>query len=376
MASSAYRLGWLMAQLFDERRLQVDELFSPPFNPDVQLPLVAELALARKRELALADLRDLLADVASGASDADVKAAGLADQFNAAAFAEKLKALHHAILDRLIGDDQQISAYQLGLALSDTCWLATPEGGPQSFVTMFQRGQVASLKTWLASAGDTIPSGSAGIIGQSLENWQDWIEVNAKGITNNWRSGDQAAQIVKALHIQAMAWHSVLAGDPQTSGGPTMSAWLQAASSVVRAARTVTVSALRKFWWLMLIVAVVVAGVLVIVIVSLHGASRVWTSLVWVGGTVGGVGVSFRSAVSKAMSGAESQVWIAARLDAAAWNVTWLPTLKQNRSQQRSLNRAGVAMPQVRADLEAAAAPALAAPAPAAPSPAAPAPKA
>jgi hypothetical protein len=357
VASSAYRLGWLMAQLFDERRLQVDELFSPPFNPDIQLPVVAGLVLARKRELALADLHDLLADVASGASDADVKAAGLADQFNATVFAERLKALHQAILDQVVGDDQQISAYQLGLALSDTCWLATPEGGPQSFIAMFQRGQVASLKTWLASAGDTIPSGSAGIIGQSLENWQDWIEVNAKGITNNWRSGDQAEQIVKALHIQAMAWHSVLVGDPQTSGGPTMSAWLQAASSVVRAARTVTVSALRRFWWLMLIISVVVAGVLVIVIVTLHGSSRVWTSLLWVGGSLGGVGLGFRSSVGNAMSGATSEVWAAARLDADAWNVTWLPALKQSRSQQRSLDRAGVAMPQMRANLEAAAAP-------------------
>ena len=173
MASSAFRLGWLMAQLFDERRLQVDELFSPPFNPDVQLPLVADLVLARKRELALADLDDLLADIASGVSDADVKAAGLAGQFNASAFASQLQKLHQAILDRLVGDDQQISAYQLGLALSDTCWLATPEGGPQAFIVMFQRGQVASLKTWLAAAGDAIPPGSAGIIGQSLENWQD-----------------------------------------------------------------------------------------------------------------------------------------------------------------------------------------------------------
>jgi hypothetical protein len=358
VASSAFRLGWLMAQLFDERRLQVDELFSPPFSPDVQLPLVAELALPRKRELALADLDDLLADIASGVPVADVKTAGLADQFNAAEFGGKLQELHQAILDRLVGDDQQISAYQLGLALSDTCWLATPEGGPEAFIVMFQRGQVASLKTWLASAGDTISPGSAGIIGQSLENWQDWIEVNAKSITRSWRSAGQAEQIVKALHIQAMAWHSVLVGDPQTSGGPSINAWIQTATSVVRVARTVTVSALRRFWWLMLIITVVIVAVLVLVIVTLHGASRAWASLVWVGSALGGVGVSFRSAVGKAMSGAESEVWAAARLDAAAWNVTYLPMLKQTASQQRSLDRAGVAMPEMRVNLEAAAVPA------------------
>ena len=355
MASAAFRLGWLMAQLFDQRRLQIDELFSPPFDPDVQLPVVADLDLVRKRELALADLTDLLGGVAPGVTDADVQAAGLGEQFNAAVFADKVKALHQAILDQLVADDQQISAYQLGLALSDTCWLATPEGGAAAFMVMFQRGQVASLKTWLASAGDAIPPESAGIVGQSLDNWQDWIDVNAKGITKNWVSGGQGRQIVTALHIQAMAWHSVLVGDPQTSGSPAMSAWIQAASSVVRAARTVTVSALHRFWWLFLTIAVVIAGVLVLVIVGLHGASRVWTSLVWLGGCLGGVGVGFRSSVGKAMGGAGSQVWAAAELDAAAWNVTWLPALKQGAGQRRGLDRAGVAPPQMRANLEAAA---------------------
>jgi hypothetical protein len=286
----------------------------------------------------------------------DVKAAGLPDQFNAAVFAEKLKALHQAILDQFVGDDQQINAYQLGLALSDTCWLATPEGGPQSFIAMFQRGHVASLKTWLASAGDTIAAGSAGIIGQSLENWQDWIEVNAKGITQAWKAG-QGAEIVKALHIQAMVWHSVLVGDPQTSGSPAMSAWIEASSAVVRATRKVTVSVLRRFWWLVLILVVVIVGVLILVIASLHGASRIWTSLIWVGGCVGGAGYGFQSSVGKAVSGVGTGLWDAARADATAWNVTWLPTLPQSRSQRRSLDRAGVAAPVVRSNLEAVPAP-------------------
>jgi hypothetical protein len=352
VASSAFRLGWLMAQLFDERRLQIDELFAPPFDPAVQLPLVADLVLPRKRELALTDLDDLITDIASGVPDADVRELGLADDFDAASFAAKLQELHLAILNRLVGDDQQISAYQLGLALSDTCWLATPDGGPEGFIVMFQRAQVASLKAWLSSAGDAIPSGSAGIVGQSLDNWQEWIEVNTQAITSDWRSGDQAAQIVKALHIQATAWHSVLVGDPQTSGSPSMNAWIQASSAVVRATRRVTVSVLRRFWWLVLLIIVVVAGVLALLIVSLHGNSRVWTSLIWVAGSIGGAGYGFRSAVGSAVSGAESGLWGAARADAAAWNVTWLPTLKQTRSQRRSLERAGVAMPAMRSNLE------------------------
>jgi hypothetical protein len=352
VAGSAFSLGWLMAQLFDARRLQVDELFTPPYDPAVQLPLVPDLDPPRRRQLALADLADLLTEIASGVSDDEVRTAGISADGDPESFRTKVADLHQAILDRLVGDDQQISAYQLGLALSDACWLATPDGGAEAFIVMFQRGQVAALKSWLASAGDAIPKGAAGIVGQSLENWQDWIEVNAKGITQAWKAG-QGAQIVKALHIQAMVWHSVLVGDPQTSGNPTMSAWIQACSAVVRATRKVTVSVLRRFWWLVLLIGVLVIGVLVFVIMSLHGESRIWTSLLWVGATIGGAGYGFQSSVGKAVSGVGTGLWDAARADATAWNVTWLPALPQSGSQRRSLDRVGVAVPVMRSNLEA-----------------------
>jgi hypothetical protein len=361
VASSAFALGWVMAQLFDARRLTIDELFSPPFNPSVQLPLVADLDLARRRELALTDLGDLLGDVAPSVPDGTlvaVKKAGLAPVVDEKVLAARLQDLHQAILDQLVASDQQISAYQLGLTLSDTCWLPTVAGGPDTFMVMFQRGQVAALKAWLASAGDTIPAASAGIVGQSLENWQNWIEVNAQAISKNWTPDGQAGQIIKALHIQSMAWHSVLVGDPQTSGAPSMNAWLQASSAVVRAARTVTVSVLRRFWWLILLIVVVIGGVLALVIVSLHGASQVWTSILWVGGSIGISGAGFVSTVGKALSGVGSEVWDAARADASAWNVTWLPTLKQSRGQRRGLDRLGVAVPTMNPGLEAAPRPA------------------
>jgi hypothetical protein len=372
-----------MAQLFDPRRLTIDELFSPPFSPSVQLPLIADLGLARRRELVLADLGVLLGDVAPNVPDdklAAVKTAGLAAVADEGVLAASLQDLHQAILDQLVLDGQQISAYQLGLTLSDTCWLPTVAGGPQTFMVMFQRGQVAALQAWLASAGDRIPAGSAGMIGHSLNNWQDWIQVNTQAISKNWTASGQAEQIVKALHIQSMTWHSVLVGDRQTSGAASMNAWLQATSAVVRAARAVTVSVLRRFWWLILILVAVIGGVLALVLVNLHGASQVWTSVLWVGGTLGLSGAGLMSTVGKALSGVGSEVWVAARADAAAWNVTWLPTLQQSRGQRRGLDRAGVAMPAMNPDLEGVARPAGltlrrgSAPAPASPAPASPTP--
>lgn len=372
MAAPAFSLGWVMAQLFDERRLDIAEQVKAPFNSAVQLPLVADLGLAEKRALALADLSFLLQSlIPSVASDA-VRAAGAADQVDEATYKDSLRQLHEAILDKLVSDDQQIAAYQLGLALNDTCWLPSVAGGAQSLMVLFQRSQVATLKTWLASAGTAIPDPAAAtVLGQSLENWQDWIEVNAKGITRGWRHG-QADAILKALRIQAMAWHSLLVGDPQTSGAPSMNAWVQAGTAVVRAARVVTVSVLRRFWWLVTLILLLIGGVLYLVVANLHGASQVWTSVLWIAGAVGLTGAGLRSAVGKAVSGVGAEVWIAARADAKAWSVTWLPTppapqggrmqaILQAVQQRSSLDRTGVAMPRYRKNLEAVAATATAA---------------
>lgn len=377
MAAPAFSLGWVMASLFDERRLDIAKVdpvkqVTAPYNPDTQLPLVADLDPDRKRALALADLLDLLLTAAPGVSADDLMAAVLEDPVDPDAYKGAVLELHAGILSKLVADDQQIAAYQLGLALSDTCWLPSAAGGPTALMAMFQRAQVASLKTWLASAGTAIPDPAAAtVLGQSLENWQDWIEVNAKAITQGWRHG-QADAILKALRIQAIAWYSVLVGDPQTSGAPSMNAWVQAGKAVVRAARVVTVSVLRRFWWLVTLILLLIGGVLYLVIASLHGATQVVTSVLWIAGAVGLTGAGLRSAVGKAVSGVGAEVWVAARADAKAWSVTWLPTppaprgggmrgALQGGQLRRGLERAGVAMPRYRKNLEAGAASAAAA---------------
>src|ERR1700727_2489199 len=41
---AVFALGWVMAELFDPRRRERVTVRRPPFNPDVQLPLVDDLA--------------------------------------------------------------------------------------------------------------------------------------------------------------------------------------------------------------------------------------------------------------------------------------------------------------------------------------------
>ena len=130
---TAFSLGWLMAGLFDDRRRRILDVRQPPFSQAVQLPLVADLDDADLLKFLVTDLHDLLRPY-HDVSDARVQAEaakrqpGSAEPFDKAVFDREVNALHLAILDRLADDQQQLSAYQLGLALSDMCWLPGPAG--------------------------------------------------------------------------------------------------------------------------------------------------------------------------------------------------------------------------------------------------------
>lgn len=356
---SVFALGWLMAELFDSSRRQSPADRLPAFNQSLQLPLVSNLDAAELLNFLVTDLHDLLAPY-PGVSDADVQAEAAKMQpgspvpFDQVAFDAAVGKMHLAVLDRLADEQQQLNAYQLGLALSDMCWLATPGAGPDTFIGMFKRGQVAAMQTWLNGAGAAIPPTTASIVGQSLSKWADWIDVNAPkiktGNTDAWAAS--ADVMIGALRVQGGVWHSVLTADPDVSLDPAMGAWVQAATAVARAARTVTASILRKFWPLVLVTAAALGGLLYLVISNLNGASQAWASLVTVVAILGASGAGLGSGVSQAFGGIGFEIWSAAKLDAQAWNVTWLPAVPQTTMQRSKLDRRGVAAPAIRRNVD------------------------
>ncbi|MFI5269846.1 MAG: hypothetical protein ACHQ7M_20910 [Chloroflexota bacterium] len=134
-------------------------------------------------EIAFLELEKLLTPLA-GLSDADIKAA-----WNSAGhegFMAAVKALHLQLLHRLVDDQPQLNAYQLGRALSDTCWLPTKAAGAEFFLGEFDRHRMATLQAWLTEAGGALPQQSAAIVSRSLQNWQDWADINASKIRAGW----------------------------------------------------------------------------------------------------------------------------------------------------------------------------------------------
>jgi hypothetical protein len=358
-AGSIFALGWLMAELFDSRRRASTANRQPAFSKAVQLPLVADLGPAELLNFLVTDLHDLLKPY-PGVSDANVQAEaakaanepGSPEPFDQGNFDNELSNLHLVILDQLANDQQQLNAYQLGLALSDMCWLVTPEVGPDIFVGMFKRSQIAAMQTWLNGAGTAIPPSSASIVGQSLSKWADWVDVNAPKITapNGWTLSSQV--ISTAMRVQGGVWHSVLTADPDVSLNPAMGAWVQAASAIARASRTVASSILRRFWPIVLGAAALLGGLLYLVISSLSGASQTWASLATVVAILGTGGYGLGSGVSRAFGGIGFEIWSAAKLDAQAWNVTWLPAVPQGTMQRTRLDNRGVAAPHIRKNVD------------------------
>jgi hypothetical protein len=353
---SVFALGWLMAQLFDGRRRKSASDRQPAFNGTVQLPLVADLDAEELLTFLVTDLHDLLVpfpvDLDSAVqTEAGKVAPGSAEPFSEVSFNASVSGLHLGILDSLADDPEQLYAYQLGLALSDMCWLVTADADADTFISIFKRGQVAAMQNWLTASGAALPPSSATIVAQSMSKWADWVDVNAPKLRGKaWASS--ADVITGSLRMQGTVWHSALTADPDVSLSPAVGAWVQAAVAISRAARTVALSILRRFWPIVLVGVAVLGGLLYLVISSLSGASQVWASLVTVGAVVGGGGVGLGSGVSRAFSGIGYEVWSAAKLDAQAWNITFLPAVQQSTMQRTQLGNRGVAMPRIRKNVD------------------------
>jgi hypothetical protein len=400
-AGTVFSLGWLMAELFEPRRRVSATVRQPPFNQVIQLPQVSDLgpdpklvflaaelteiarwypALARPTAAVTAETDKLKAAVAAESAsvgdaaateaaaehaiaDAAAELAGGGTPFSAAALLTAVSELNQAILDEFADTPERLSAYQLGLALSDLTWLpCTPESGPpgsaasrpSALISLFSRPQLAAVKTLLSGAGAQLPASAAAVLSQSLDNWADWLDVNAASFTapgaDAWSA--KADVVLGALRVQGWVWYSVLIADPEVSVAPSMGAWVQAASSIARATAMISAVVLRRFWPLVLIALAALGGLLALVIVNLNGASQVWASLATVVAVVGASGVGVGSGVSRAFDGVGYEIWSAAKLDASAWNVTWLPSMTSTTMQRVRLDRRGVAAPQIRKNLD------------------------
>jgi len=162
----------------------------------------------------------------------------------------------------------------------------------------------------------------------------------------------ETTTVINALRVQGAVWHSVLTADPDVSLNPGMGAWVQAGSAMVRAARMLSDVIVRRFWPVVLIALGALAGLLYLVIANLSGAGQVWASLLTVTALLGATGGGLFGGVSRSLGGVGYDIWNAARREAQAWSITWLPPTPVGARGRAKLESRGVAMPQIRKNLE------------------------
>ena len=348
-----FSLGWLMAQLFGPLQHRRGG------GTAAHLPTVAELDADHQMELAFLELGNLLSPYPN-LSIADITTAWKSSEHEG--FTAAVTALHLELLKQLASDLRQLNAYQLGRALSDTCWLPNTETGPDFFLQEFNRYRLATLQTWLTQAGDALLALPAATVSRSLQNWQDWADINSSTIRDTWPTAHRS--VIAALRTQAGAWHAQLAGQADMGGPISLDAWIHAGQSILRTTRILMLTAFRRFWPVAVVLAAATGGLLYLAIANTSGTAKVWTSLVTVAAALGVTGGSLRAAARRAASGIEQDIWHTASLDARAWSITWLPTLPQSLLQRYRLASRGVAAPQTRNGLELPASPASAPPPP------------
>ena len=63
-------------------------------------------------------------------------------------------------------------------------------------------------------------------------------------------------------------------------------------------------------------------------------------------------GAGLGAGVSQAFGGVGYEIWNAAKLEAQAWNITWLPSMAQGTMQRVKLESRGVATPRIRKNVD------------------------
>lgn len=333
-----FSLGWLLAQLYGPLPDKEDHSYP-------HLPTLAELPKLERMEIAFDELDTLLVATNCATGTNPVQQAWQGGNKTAESLHPPLRALNLSILAQLVTDPARLAAFQVGRALSDTCSGPKVQSGPNTFFAQFNQYRIARLRTWLAEARSCLAPNASTVLAQSLVNWQDWCNANARSMRGRRWWDRHGETVVDALHRQSYVWLAVAVGQASTEDDADLEAWIQAAASVARMIRRVTWEILRRFYPFILVILFAIGGLLYLSISRSSGATSVWSSLVTIAGGLGITGTGLRAGAKKATTNLGDGVMNAARSQALGWQATVLPQIRQSPVRRYRLWRTGTAAP-------------------------------
>jgi hypothetical protein len=212
----AVDLGWLLAELYDSRRLpgpppDDNERPLPPHLPGIGAMTPYEKACALAAHVG-ADLARLEAALGLGMPTAKSIQAVLDTPGHARD--DVRRAVHDLYLDirnRLAGTDPAAAlAFGLGRMLADTTLL--PESTePQVLAERFERYRIANAFAWLDDLDAKLPARSASAVRVSLRRWESWVADRCDPVGRIAPAMIDTV-VIRALRQQGCVWRRLLTG--------------------------------------------------------------------------------------------------------------------------------------------------------------------
>ena len=348
--ANAFSLGWQMAQLYGPLPVRRSA------GPVDHLPSIAEYDTPARVDLGIDLVKRYLKR--AGLQDLDRHGRLEARRTEEPEYRKvELQKLHHNVLDAFACDDPgQAASYELGRALSDTCWfpdtdrvLADGSRRVDVFLDQFSRDRLATLQGWLGQMTPLAPQ-AAPIVSRSIHNWSEWAATNARTLERDWDKHEEA--VVTALRNQGSAWFRLLSSESPDQGQPPIGAWIHAGEAIVRSMRATAAKMILWFWPVAVVILAATGGLLYLAIANASGTAKVWTALVTLAAGLSASAAGLRSGANRLAGGLEQTTWEAASTEAEAWAVTWLPTIRQSLLSRYRLRKSGVDPPQTGVRLE------------------------
>jgi hypothetical protein len=320
----AVDLGWLLAELYDSRRLpgpppDGNDRPLPPHLPGIgaMTPHEKACALAAHAGADLARLEAVL-----GANLPAAKNVQAVLDTPGHARDDVRRAVHDLYLDirnRLAGTDPAAAlAFGLGRMLADTALL--PESAePQVLAERFERYRIANAVAWLDDLDAKLPARSASAVRASLRHWERWVASRRDPAVC-----DRA--VVRALRQQGCLWRRLLTGQQAADQLLDGRAYVGAAASLLANGRRLAFHYIWKWSWAILAAAAAVAATAWAALTyAPSGTDRVVAVLLSAAGFASLSWAGVRATLGRAVRQAEHAMWDAEVVAAIGKAATIIP---------------------------------------------------
>jgi hypothetical protein len=265
--------------------------------------------------------------------------------------------VNFAMLSGLASSSLELElAYEAGRCLRDTVnppvdtadGTAATQEPFAAWAHQLDRARVARIQEWLKILGTYLPDNTGVIVSTSLGKWCElghFLLVRKTGgrIKGGQEGSEKTkSEFARSLLDQGDTWLDLLVGEVSTEGLLTPESYVAAGeASLNRSARIIRRIVLH-YWFALLVLTGAACGIFCLAMRDLGGAAKAWTQIAAVSSSLGITARGIASRIGRLSSALETPIYQREKLDAMAWAVTTLPTVRVSNKKLRAMRRKGI----------------------------------